>query len=152
MDSQPLCDFYESHILECRLVVCGMSFSWVSLIISQGYFSEFPRALPHVWSGWLPSWPSVWLLHVKRSPSCFLCWGLPLRSSQDSETKCPSGMWPLTPNPGGAHQRPGGSFWMKLHSKLEGNTSIAQRIMSKLLLKVSILRAHRWKHDLSALK
>lgn len=62
MDSQPLCAFYEIHTLEYRLVVCGMSFSWVSLIIFQGYFSAFPRVLPHVWSGWLPSLPSTWLL------------------------------------------------------------------------------------------
>lgn len=151
MDSQPLCDFYESHILECRLVVCGMSFSWVSLIISQGYFSEFPRALPHCdLAGCLPGPPcgSCTSREAPAVSSAEGCLSGPLRTQR----KCPSGLWPLTPNPGGAHQRPGGSFWMKLHSKLEGNTSIAQRIMSKLLLKVSILRAHRLKHDLSVLK
>lgn len=32
-----------------------------SLIIFPGYFSEFPRALPHVWCGAGPSGSSVWL-------------------------------------------------------------------------------------------
>lgn len=55
MVSQLLFAFYKIHILEYRLVVYGTSFSWVSLIISPGYFSQFPRALPHVWSGTGPS-------------------------------------------------------------------------------------------------
>lgn len=110
MVSQLLCALYEIHTLEYRLVVCGRSSSWVSLIISPGCFSEFPRAPPHVWSGAGPS-SSVCLAdltalhmaaasvptHFKRRPSSLSVdshHSDPLRPLR----KCTAAPWPLTPN------------------------------------------------------
>ena len=105
MVSQPLCAFYEIHILEYRPAVCGMSFDWDSVIISPGYFSEFLLAdlepvLLVLLSGQLPSLPSTWLLLCFRR-------GLAVSSADGhhsdplrTQRKCTAGSWLLAPNPG----------------------------------------------------
>lgn len=158
------------HILEHRQVVCGMSRSWVSCIIFPGYFSGFPRALPHVWSGAGPSGSSVqqvdftalhtaatavparqekaWLSPAEATTQILSDLREHMPKAQGLSLQTLGG----APSPLMAHLRPGSGFLTKLPSMLKGDTSIMQRKISNFYWKFTTLWAHRLKHHLRVIK
>lgn len=114
MGSQPLW-LYESHILECRLVVECPSVGFLSLFLKVIFQSSPGHCLMCDLAGCLlcPLCGSCMSREAPAVSSAEGCLSGPFRTQR----KCPSGLWPLTPNPGGAHQRPGIAFeWNFIHS------------------------------------